>query len=97
MRTVCLAVILSFISVIPSSYAQKRPSVPSIKEYAKKNQTSHWATDWFKLKEDERRYNNSVAGRQGASPNRFRLFKEIATDVLDEQKDKSYFTPSQTW
>jgi uncharacterized protein YxeA len=64
-RTVCLAVILSFISVIPSNYAQKRPSVPSIKEYAKKNQASRWATDWFKLKEDERRYNNSVAGRQG--------------------------------
>jgi hypothetical protein len=28
-----------------------------------------------------------------ASPNRRPLLKEIATDVLDEQKDKSYFYP----
>jgi len=98
MRTVCLALILSFISVIPTSYAQKRAPVPSAKEFKKIHSRFNsgvvdWASEWLKLKEEERRYNNSVAGRQDAAPNRFPLLKDIATDVLDEQKDKSHYYP----
>lgn len=52
-----------------------------------------WASEWLKLKAEERRYKNSAAGRQEASPNRFPLLKDIATDVLDEQKDKSNYYP----
>ncbi|NKB21604.1 MAG: hypothetical protein GKS01_14015 [Alphaproteobacteria bacterium] len=84
---------MSLISVVAPSYAQKRPSVPSAKEFAKKSLSNDWAREWLKLKEEERKYKNSAAGRQAASPNRFPLLKDIAADVLDEQKDHSNYYP----